>query len=248
MKLLKTFLMLAFSACLFSSCLSDDDESENTYTAFGYYTITGSMSSGYTLYSDAGGKVIPTAESVANITNSVGFGDHTRALLYFQYKPSQISADQKTITGASLYDGRYLEELYPMTIEEANESLVTSSDSIFQITEFMEAWAYRGYVNTVVNGVYSVVNDVNIKPTVNIVYDPASIRENAITFDIYYNRHSAQNATANGPVYFYTSYYLNEIEEDIPGSGDVTVTINCDNGISKTLTVSRENFHKGNYE
>jgi len=247
MKLFKTILLLAFSACVFSSCLSDDDTTENTYTAYGYYTITGSMTSGYTLYGDTGGKLIPTNESVANLTNSTGFGNHTRALLYFQYKPSQISSDQKTITGATLYDGRYLDELNLLTLEGANNALVTSADSTFQITEFMDTWAYRGYLNTVVNGIYSTVNGVNIKPTVNLVYDPAKITENAITFDLYYNRHSNQNATSSGPLYFYTSYFLDDIEEQIPGTGNVTITINCDNGTTKTLTVSRENFHKGNY-
>ncbi len=248
MKLFKTILLLAFSACVFSSCLSDDDATENTYTAYGYYTITGSMTSGYTLYSDTGGKLIPTTESVSNLTNSAGFGSHTRALFYFQYKPSQISSDQKTITGASLYDGRYLDELYPLTLEGANNALVTSEDSTFQVIDLMDTWAYRGYLNTVVNSVYSTVNGVNIKPTVNLVYDPEKISENAITFDLYYNRHSNQNATSGGPIYFYTSYFLNAIEEKIPGTGNVTVTINCDNGTTKTLTVSRENFHTGNYE
>ncbi len=248
MKLLKSIILLAFSACLFTSCFSDDEDTENTYTAYGYYTISGSMTAGYTLYSDTGGKIIPTNESVSKLTNSAGFGTHTRALLYFQYKPSQISSDQKTITGAVLYDGRYLDENHLLTLEDANTALVTSSDSIFQVTEFMETWAYRGYLNTVINGIYSTINGVNIKPTVNMVYDPASISENAITFDIYYNRHSAQNAASDGPIYFYTSYYLDDIEDEIPGSGNITVTIKCGNGTTKTLTVSRENFHKGNYE
>ncbi len=248
MKLFKTILLLAFSACILSSCLSDDENTETTYNAYGYYTISGSMTSGYTLYSDTGGKLIPTTESVSNLTNKAGFGNHTRALFYFQYKASQISSDQSTITGANLYDGRYMDELHFLTLEEANNANITSSDSIFVVMDLSDTWAYRGYLNTVAYGSYSVVNGVNIKPTVNLVYEPANISENAITFNVYYNRHSAQNATPGTPMYFYSSHYLDEIEEKIPGSGDVTITINCDNAATKTLKVSRENFHTGNYK
>ncbi|MBR5068441.1 MAG: hypothetical protein IKX25_03500 [Bacteroidales bacterium] len=248
MKLLKTLLFAAMAACTLTSCLSSDDESENTYSAYGFYTITGSLTSGYTLYSDTGGKVIPTTSSVAEITDSKGFGNHSRAMLYFQYKASQISTDGKSITGAELYDGRYLDELYPMSLQKANEALVTAEDSIFQVTEFMDTWAYRGYLNTVVNGPYSLVNGVSIKPTINLVYDPASITENAITFNLYYNRHSSKTDPSNGPIYFYTSYYLNDLDELIPGSGNVNVTIKCNDGTVKDISVSRENFHKGNYE
>ncbi|MBO4754346.1 MAG: hypothetical protein J5543_07105 [Bacteroidales bacterium] len=248
MKLFKTLLFSALAACTLTSCLGSDDESENTYTAYGFYTITGSLTAGYTLYSDMGGKVIPTAASVADITNKEGFGSHTRAMLYFRYKANQVSADQKTITGAELYDGRYFDELYPMSKDYADRTLVTSEDSTFQVREFMDVWAYRGYLNTVFNGAYSSVNDINIKPTINLVYDPASITENAITFDVYYNRHSAKNANANGPVYFYTSHYLNRIDELVPGSDDVTITIKSTDGITKEIKVSRQDFYPGHYE
>ena len=248
MKLFKTLLFAALAACTLTSCFSDDDETENTYTAYGFYTITGSFTSGYTLYSDMGGKVIPTTASVSDLTNKEGFGTHTRAMLYFRYKADQVSEDQKTITGAELFDGRYFEELYPLSKEYADRTLVTSVDSTFQIRELMDLWAYRGYLNTVVNGVYSSVNDINIKPTINLVYDPASITENAITFTLYFNRHSSSNATSNGPVYFYTSHYLNKIDELVPGSGDVTITIKTTDGLTKELKVSREDFHQGHYE
>lgn len=248
MNYLKTILISAFAAIALTSCLDDSDDSEGTYSAYGYYTITGNTVSGYTLYSDMGGKVIPTMTSVADVTNNEGFGTHTRAMLYFSYKPNQISSDQKTITGAELYDGRYFDELSPLSLGQANNVNLTSSDSIFQVTELMNVWAYRGYINTVVNASYSSVNGVNIKPTVNLVYDPASISENAITFEIYFNRHSSQNAATNGPTYFYTSHYLDNIDELVPGNGNVTVTVKYSNGMTKQLSVSRMDFHKGNYE
>ena len=248
MKYFYSILISAFAAIALTSCLGDSDETENTYTAYGYYTITGDFTTGYTLYSDLGGKIIPTTSSVADITDSKGFGNHTRALLYFQYKPSQVSQDQTTITGAELYDGRYFDELNPLSLEQANNAQITATDSIFQITELMDAWAYRGYLNTVIGATYSTVNGVNVKPTINLVYDPASITENAITFDIYFNRHSPQTAPSNSPVYFYTSHFLNSIDELVPGNDDVTITVKASNGQSKQIKVSRQNFHKGNYE
>jgi hypothetical protein len=169
-------------------------------------------------------------------------------MLYFSYKPSQVSQDEKTITGAELFDGRYFDEYLPLSKQQADDALITATDSIFQIRELNDVWAYRGYLNTVVNAPYSSVNGVNVKPTVNLVYDPSSISENAITFDIYFNRHTDQNAASNGPVYFYTSHLLNFIDEIVPGNGDVTITIKTSNGISKDIKVSRQNFHKGNYE
>ena len=247
MKLFKTLLFSALAVCTLTSCLESDDDSENTYTAYGFYTITGSLTSGYILYSDTGGKVIPSISSVNELTEAQGFGFHTRAMFYFKYKESQISADGMSITDAELYDGRYLDELYPMSLQKADANLVTAEDSIFQVTEFMDTWAYRGYLNTVVNGPYSSVNGVSLKPTINLVYDPASITENAITFDMYYNRHSSKTAPSNGPVYFYNSYYLNDLDGLIPGNGNVTITIKCNDGTVKDISVSRENFHKGNY-
>ena len=248
MKLFKIVLFSVIASLSLTSCLDSDEDSENTYTAYGFYTITGSFTSGYTLYSDTGGKVIPTSSSVADLTNSTGFGSHNRALFYFKYKESQVTADGKSITGAELYDGRYLDELNPMSLQVANETLVTAEDSIFQITEFMDTWAYRGYLNTVVNGPYSTINGVAIKPTVNLVYDPSSIAENAITFNIYYNRHSDKTAPSNGPTYFYSSYFLNDLDSMIPGSDKVKITIKSPDGVVKEVSVSRENFHKGNYE
>jgi hypothetical protein len=248
MKYFYSILLSAFAAIALTSCLGDSDESENTYTAYGYYTITGNFNSSYTLYSDLGGKVIPTMSSVAQLTDNKGFGNHSRAMLYFTYKPSQVSQDQQTITGAELYDGRYFDEYLPLSKQKADEALVTATDSIFQIRELNDVWAYRGYLNTVINATYSSVNGVNVKPTVNLVYDPATITENAITFNIYFNRHSEQNATSNGPVYFYTSHYLNFIDELVPGSDDVTITIKASDTVSKQIKVSRQNFHTGNYE
>ncbi len=247
MKLFKTMLCAAFAAIALTSCLSDE-ETENTYTAYGYYTITGSLTSGYTLYSDTGGKVIPSSTSVSDLTGGNGFGNHTRAIFYFQYKASQISQDQSTITGAVLSEGRYFDERSTLSLPEAEAALVTSADSIFQYQDLTDAWAYRGYLNTVVNAPYSMVNTVSIMPTVNLVYDPASISENAITFDIYYNRHTEQNASGYGPIYLYTSHYLDNLDALIPGSGDVRVTLRASGGTTKLLTVSRQNFHKGNYE
>lgn len=247
MKLFKIFLCAAFAAITLTSCLGDDD-TENTYTAYGYYTIVGSQTTGYTLYSDTGGKVIPSSTSVYDVTGGHGFGNHTRALFYFNYKPSQVSQDQSTITGADLYDGRYFDELKPLSLAEAETALVNSTDSVFQYQSLVDAWAYRGYLNTVVNGQYSQVNTVSIMPTVNLVYDPASITDNSITFDIYYNRHTAQDAAAYGPVNLYTSYFLDDLDALIPGSGDVRVILRGKDGATKMLTVSRQNFHKGNYE
>ena len=248
MNYVKTILFSAFAAIALTSCLGDSDEDENTYTAWGYYTITGNYSSSYTLYSDMGGKVIPTMSSVSQLTNNEGFGNHSRAMLYFRYKPTQVSADEKTITGAELFDGRYFDEYYPMSQEQANNAKVTDPDSIFQFRELMDIWAYRGYLNAVVEAPYSYVNGTNIKPTVYLVYDPASITENSITFNFYFNRHSDKTAPSNGPVYFYTSFYLNLVDELVPGNGDVNITVKYNDGSSKQTKVSRENLRKGNYE
>ena len=141
MKHFYSILISAFAAIALTSCLGDSDESENTYTAYGYYTITGNFNSSYTLFSDLGGKVIPTMSSVANLTDNKGFGNHSRAMLYFTYKPSQVSQDQQTITGAELYDGRYFDEYLPLSKQKADEALVTATDSIFQIRELNDVWA-----------------------------------------------------------------------------------------------------------
>lgn len=237
-------LMLAGVAFLSTSCLSNE-ESDPQATC--YVTIDGNYPN-YKLYADGGGIITPTAESVNSLTSSKGFGNFKRAAFGMTYKTANVTTDE--ITGQTYIKDAQLTEgqLFPVneikTKLEAETELISSEDSTFAITEFTQVWAYNGYLTTLVRGYYSTDASGNgLYPTTNLVYDPSSLTTDAITFKMYYNRHSAQSAAIGGASSFATSYSLEDLVNIIPGSEDVKVTIQPDRGADPvTITVSRKNF------
>lgn len=227
-----SFLSIALMAAVaFSSCIGDS-ESSNTITAGGYYTITGSNATGYNLFSDLGGRVTPSMESVRALCGEGGFGSHKRAILYFEYTPEMVSEDGTAVVGANLTSGSYMHESAPMTVAEAESAKVTEPDSIMRMTELMEVWASNGYLNASIVGMY-----YKSAPTLHLVYDPASISENAIKATLYYNYHSK---TSNGATYLYYSYPISSWSAMIPGSGDIELTVESEGLAAKKVKIARK--------
>lgn len=225
-----------------ASCLGDG-ESDPTYTTAGYYTITGSLTSGYTLYCDFGGKIIPSTTDVVALAGKDGFGDHHRAFLYCTYKDSELSQDQTVITGGTITQLGYLPEKDILSAEAAAEQNVNVADSTFEVTSFSNAWAYRGYLTTLVSGYYSYTEKANIIPTLSAVIDPQSIAENTVAIDLIYNRHTSQDAYKRGPIDVVSSFTLPAVEPQIPGSDSVNVTIRCKGASARKIRVGRRDFH-----
>ena len=233
-KTLISLCAVLLSAVSLSSCLSDSDESENTYTIGGYYTITGSVADGYKLYSDFGGTIVPTTTSVVSICGTSGFGSFTRGMFYFTYTLDQVSADGSTITNAELSTGTYMSTSDPMTLAEAeSKHLADSATAILDVAEF---WAARGYLNFNVQGYYGLTEDA---PSCAMVYDPASISDDAITVTLYYNAHCTSFYSYSN---FYYSYPLSSLLDLIPGSGNVTITIQTEGCETEQLNVARSEF------
>lgn len=224
----------------FTSCLGESDDSDNTYSIAGYYTITGSMLTGYTLHQDGGGTIIPSTSSVANVAGASGFGDHKRAMLMVQYKASMVSSDNNKITGGEIISGSYLAEKQIQSAQEAGQSGMTSADSIFSVNTFDALWSYNGWLNAGVTGRYSQVDGKNVVPSFLLVYDEDKLVADSLFLTLLYNRHSPQNAIAAGSTQTYASFPLDDMRDVVPGSKDsVVVVVRCKECPDKKIRIAR---------
>jgi len=233
---------LLLMAAAFTSCLSSGD-GDNTYTMSGFFTIAGSNTAGYTLYQDNSGVVIPTATSVSDLTSGKGFGDYKRALFQLQFKSSMITDNDNKINGATLLACQYIPVRQILTAEAARQAGVTAADSTFAFNSVKGIWVANGYLSTYLNGYYSKIDNVSLLPATSLVIDSASVANNALTLDLYYNRHSSKDAIAAGSVDTYTSFPLGDLDESIPGSDSLAICVRYSKTDSLKVKVARYDLH-----
>lgn len=235
MKKIFYVLGLALMASLtLTSCLGDSD-TENTYYAQDFFTVTGSMSSGYTLYSDHG-TYVTIDKSAFNSTD--GFGSTERVLLTATYTESKISADKKGLLNPDISSCYAIPTTNPMTTEVAEASNILQNDSCYSVNS-LSCWAYRGYLTAMTSAGYS-----SVAPTMNLVYNPNNIRTDSIDVQLCYNIHATSGTNT---CEYYTSFRIDALDNIVPGTRDVTMTIKCKGTQDIILTVPRQDFHKGNY-
>lgn len=245
-KILLAVMLLALTATI-TSCMPDDDD--KTYHLEGYFTITGSNPN-YILYRDGGGIITPSVSSINTLTGGKGFANYKRAYMYLTYKEANYSTNEKNetiIDQAELQNGLYINTENIISKERADNEKITDKDSIYAIKTFENVWAYRGYVSTIISAFYDVKDKTGITPTIKMVYSPEDVKENAIKFHIYYNRHSVEGSSQYGPYSFMNSFPISEFDAIIPGTGDVEMTFEVDGAESKTIKVSREHFKQPNH-
>lgn len=256
MKHLKSFFTLAVIAAtmMLTSCLKEADTSENTYSASAYCMIKGSYPN-YKLYADDGLTVIiPSPESVSNMTKSKGFGDAERAFFSFGYKQKDFAEDpvskQVTIKNATLNYGVIINVQSPVEKSVADEKLITDKDSTDFINTFSEAWIARGYLNLVVeSSVYKDAKGNVLKPAMNVVYDITKFGENKMALTLCYNNHKNATLSYSGSVKDLYCFRISDLVSLVPGSDKISVVITPANGgEQKTITVDRSLFLKPNFE
>lgn len=226
--------MAVMAALTLTSCL-DNDGKENTYYIEDFYTVTGSYASGYTLYSDNGSYV--TLDQTA-FTNDTGFGSTERVYMSAVYSESMITADGKGLTNPSVSSCIIINTTNPMSIDEANAQKVLEADSCASVSS-LNCWAYRGYLTAAPTAYYG-----KARPTLNLVYDPASVRNDSIDVELCYNTH---NSPISGSGIYYTSFRLEPLTYVVPGANDVIVTIKCKGRSDMKLKVPRVDFRRGGY-
>lgn len=237
------------STAVFTSCW---DAEEDQHSTTGYFTVTGNSVTGYTLYQDGGGKILPTAQSVSNITNGKGFGDVERAVLAFQWQEKNLSDDQNTITGAELVGGESIRCVTPLSAEQAGKDGVLKGDSLFAINALNSAWAYRGYLTLIFNGSYDWTDDKRttyLYPTMNLVYEPTKMVPNELELTLCYNRRAPKGKTEAGRQAFTLSFPISGLEAYVPGKDSVTIKI-INEGLTKpaAFKISRDEFVRGNWK
>lgn len=235
---MKKFFSLLGAALMmglaFTSCITGES-GPNTYNFQDFFTITGNVATGYTLYSDHGTYV--TLDRTA-FTNESGFGTAERVLMTVAYTEEMISADSKGLKNPSVIECVLVPTANALTLEEAAASKVTEADSLYNVNK-LDFWAYRGYLTTETTAFYG-----NVRPTLNLVYDPITVRTDSIDLQLCYNIHKASpNYGGN----YYTSFRLEPLATLIPGSGDVVMTVSCKGCNPVIVKVKRQDFYRGNY-
>lgn len=237
MKTMKKFFMLCAAALMMgcmTSCL-DDGDIENTYTNEDFYTITGGLEMGYTLYSD-NATYIKLDKSAFQPGSS--FGTTERAIVLTQYKDIHISSDRRGLTNPTIAGYVPLPTTDPMSQEVAEAAKVLEADSCDNVAK-LNVWAYRGYLTACTYTYFG-----RTAPTMNLVYDPATVRTDSVDVTLTYNLH-AQSNTGSGN--YYTCFRLDQFDSLVPGSGDVVMTVKCKGTETQILKIARKNLHKGNW-
>jgi len=224
---------------------------ENTVYLQGYFTITGDLTNGYTLYQDGGGVIKPNTNSVLSLAGEKGFENNERAYFAFSYTESDVKdyEEGSMLSNAKLVSGYYLNTVKPITVTEATEKKINDNDSIFPINKMNYAWAYRGYLNTLINANPAVVNEKTVNPDVNIVYDPDKMENDKLDLTIVYNRHAPQYANTGTYLEFVCSYPIYELASLVPGSKDsIDVTLTTRGIDPVSFKIGRNDLKKGNYK
>lgn len=241
-----TLLATALAAIgLLASCLDGENDQ---HSAYAYFTVTGNNSSGYVLYQDGGGKIIPTMQSVSDLTNGKGLEKVERALLQFTYQEKDVT--DNTITGAVLTGGESVTPFNPVVRQMAESQKILSADSIFNIGSVSSVWAYRGYLNIVYNGYYgwNEKKDGYLYPTTNLVYEMDQQIPNELNLTFCHNERRSKSVNPAGQMTFTSCFRLNQLQNLAPGNDSVTVKISAA-GLSSPIKfkVAREDFNKGNW-
>lgn len=205
-----------------ASCLTNDDV-DNRPLMSGYFTITGSAPN-YKLIADDGTVVYPTATSVSEISNGLGFGNHKRIYFNVKYYPENMKTENDTLTiyNGDLVKGAYLIEMKTLSEEEATKAGILKEDSIYPINTLSNFWVANGYLTTLFLADYSINNGIYVTSDANLY--TTDIRENGVTVKMVYNRHTPTNdntITKNEGTYAY-SFDISML--NIPGNDSVTFT------------------------
>lgn len=230
---MKKIFYLFFSATLFglslSSCIENDGE--NSYTAQDFYTVKGSYASGYTLYGDAGSYC--TIDKSA-FNSAEGFGDIERVLMTVVYTEDMITADQSGLTNPNISECIVIPTDNPISVDAAASQKITENDSLFTVSSF-DVKAVNGYLTAYVYASYGT-----IRPTLNLVYDPAATeqRTDSIDLQLCYNPHTSSHSYSGS---YYSCFRLDPFVS-IPGSNDVVMKVSCKGCSDVTIKVKRSAF------
>lgn len=229
--LLSVAVMTALSL---TSCLSNEDK-ENSYYVEDFYTVTGNLTTGYKLYSDNGTYI--TLDQTC-FTNKDGFGTAERVLMTSVYTESMITQDQKGLVNPDIASCIIIPTTNPMSLDDAVANKVIDADSCAAVAK-LNCWAYRGYLTAAPTAYYG-----NVRPTLSLVYDPATVRTDSIDLQLCYNIHDAKISSSG---MYYTSFRLDPISYLVPGGNDVIVTIKCKGTSDIKLKVPRLDLRKATY-
>lgn len=242
--LFNLFVLLCLSLTM-ASCVGDDDPTQY-FTS--HFVIEGSNPN-YVLYSREGYTVNLDPTSVASITNNKGFGSNKRGYFTISYlsddvvyKPVEGTNSQTvTINNAKLVGGSYTTVLETMSMSEAEADNLTLPDSIFTVSSIYDCWMQRGYLNVIIDAYYSINGSgAPVFPTTNIAYRDDAMKENEITFDILYNRHTKKDAPSSSSIgRFITSYYMPDLVYQVPGSDSITVNFKAEGATPVKIKIGR---------
>lgn len=245
--MMKAAALCSAAMCMMTSCLDGENDQ---HSAYGYFTVTGNQTLGYTLYQDGGGFVIPTAQSVSDLTNGKGLGDVERALLSFTYQEKDVAQDKNSITGAKLYSGESLPVYDLLSTKAATEQHVLDADSTFAVGGISGLWVYRGYMTLIYSGQYAWNKDKNgyLYPVTNLVYDAEQQIPNELSLQLCHNEHRTKDEMPAGKRDFVMSFRLKDLQGLVPGQDSIKMSLKV-LGIEKPyqIKVAREDLIKGNW-
>lgn len=244
---LKIALMAVAMTLGLASCVGDQEE--NPSYIGGYYTISGDMATGYTLYQDGGGIIKPDMQVIYQQVGKTGFENHERAYLAFSYKEENIKDVDGgcIIDGAELMTGNYIPVLKLMSVDDARDKNIISTDSLFNVSKLDGAVAYRGYLTTSMTIQPAIKDGKQVNPTATLIYDPSTVSDNKVSLTICYNRHAAKDAPVGYSGSLTASFPITDLAGVVPGNDSIDVTLNALGAASATFKIGRDDLRKGNY-
>lgn len=243
-------VLYPLSVCLLmgttlTGCLDEDDPDNSEKILYAYMTVGDQDADNvYTLYADGGGIIYPTPASVYALTESYsGLSDIERCYFGMTYQKENYSTDgngNMIVRNATLKYGITIPVDTIMSAEMADSLKVTSSDSLYQASDWEGFWGYRGYLTATMNLGYSYNSSGTIEPTVTMVCD--SIRTDSLFVTLCYNRHAS---VSYGTSTFIRSYSLNRFEGKIPGTDSILVIARMKGLSGKKFKIGREDLTTG---
>lgn len=233
--IIKSIVLMAMVCVLAVSC--DSTSSEAAYFTSVCCTVETDSYGSYVFHSDDNEIIRLSGESDAVVRKNYGTNIE-RIHLIIKYNESDKTVENgvTTIKNATVMQGtQKIDVNNCMTTTVAEEKNWLAKDSLFNIQGINEAYASNGYITIFLTAPYSIVNNYNVYPGINMIIDSDDIKENALTVHLLYNRHSAKSATAYNAT-FITSFPINRYKSAVPGTGDINVTVSVEGQDKETKT------------
>lgn len=227
--------------CLFIISLIGCDRNEKDLGYRGFMckaTIVDNSTKGYYCYLDGGGLVVSYDQRLAGVE---------RGYFAFNYMEADWKSTGKVmyIDNANVLPYSIYDVIRPISIEEADSTLITSKDNLLLQSRLALGHGYRGYFD--LNTGISVVNlesGEKVFAKINLVYDPAKQNSDTLLLNLSYDLKIPDKWSKTSLTYSAVSCDFSSLAIYQQWSDSLTIVVDAGDKNMHAIKISKDDFLK----